>query len=438
MCVFQHAPQSSKMNARQLKAQQIVATGNITGGNGCYHVPSQSGNGRYKVVLAGLFPHCTCPDFELTNEPCKHMMAVRSWLDECKGKGRAERISPAVRLPRKTYKQDWPNYNLAQTTEKAWLMPLLADLCRSIPEPERKNQRGRPIPLADGLFAAVFKVYSGFSARRFACDLDEARERGHIGGRAPHFNSVLSVLDSEAVTPILTDLIGRSAAPLRAVETEFAVDSSGFSGCRFVRWFDEKYGEQRKEVSWVKAHICCGTRTNIIAAAEVLHKDTADSPRLPGLVKATAENFQIEELTADKAYASRKNFSAVDGVGGAFYPAFKENTTGAAGGLFGKAFHYFCLNREEYLTHYHRRSLVESTFSMVKRKFGDSVKAKTETAMRNEVLAKLVCHNVCCLVSAIYELGIDPDTFGLSGETDDGPREILRFPGCTIDRRPAQ
>ena len=28
--------------------------------------------------------------------------------------------------------------------------------------------------------------------------------------------------------------------------------------------------------------------------------------------------------------------------------------------------------------------------------------------MTNEVLAKLVCHNICCLISAIYEMGVDP------------------------------
>src|SRR5262245_10586234 len=131
------------MNARQLKAQQIVATGKITGGNGCYHVPSQSGNGRYKVVLEGLFPSCTCPDFELTGQPCKHMMAVRDWLGEQITGRPAGRLNPTAKIPRKTYKQDWPNYNLAQTTEKSWFLALLSDLCRSIPEPNRKPTRGQ-------------------------------------------------------------------------------------------------------------------------------------------------------------------------------------------------------------------------------------------------------------------------------------------------------
>jgi transposase len=87
---------------------------------------------------------------------------------------------------------------------------------------------------------------------------------------------------------------------------------------------------------------------------------------------------------------------------------FKSNATGGSGGMFAKAFQYFSLNREAFLARYHQRSNVESTFSMVKAKFGDAVRSKTNTAMKNEVLCKFLCHNICCLISAIYELGISP------------------------------
>jgi hypothetical protein len=50
---------------------------------------------------------------------------------------------------------------------------------------------------------------------------------------------------------------------------------------------------------------------------------------------------------------------------------------------------------------------VETTFHMIKAKFGARVRAKTHTAQVNEVLAKVLCHNLCCLVSAFFELGID-------------------------------
>lgn len=43
---------------------------------------------------------------------------------------------------------------------------------------------------------------------------------------------------------------------------------------------------------------------------------------------------------------------------------------------------------------YHKRSNVESTFSAIKRKFGDSVMSKTDAAMVNESPCKLLCHNL--------------------------------------------
>ena len=64
--------------------------------------------------------------------------------------------------------------------------------------------------------------------------------------------------------------------------------------------------------------------------------------------------------------------------------------------------------RDEFLQHYHKRSNIESTFSMIKRKFRDSLRSKTETAMVNETLCKVLCHNLVVLIHEMHELGIDP------------------------------
>ena len=58
------------------------------------------------------------------------------------------------------------------------------------------------------------------------------------------------------------------------------------------------------------------------------------------------------------------------------------------------------------------RSNVESTFSIIKAKFGDSLKSKTDTAMVNESLCKILCHNVCCLIQSQYELGVEATFWG--------------------------
>jgi hypothetical protein len=78
-------------------------------------------------------------------------------------------------------------------------------------------------------------------------------------------------------------------------------------------------------------------------------------------------------------------------------------------------FHHFSLRREDFLVHYHKRSNVESAFSMIKAKFRDNVRSKTPVAMVNEVLCKLVCHNICVLIHEAQELGIEVDFHGKRG-----------------------
>src|SRR5205823_2436502 len=106
-----------------------------------------------------------------------------------------------------------------------------ADLCAGVQQPAQG--RGRPrLPLADMAFASAFKVYSRFSSRRFSSDLREAESRG-LTRHAPHFNSVTNYLASPTLTPVLYDLIETSSLPLKALESDFAVDSSGFTTSRF-------------------------------------------------------------------------------------------------------------------------------------------------------------------------------------------------------------
>lgn len=427
------------MNTREERGLVIAATCRITQDRAIthkrFHVPSSSQDGKKYLVKIGECRTCTCPDFEERQLDCKHIFACQFVLKREQNADGSTTVTEMLTVVKKTtYKQDWPNYNKAATTEKRWFLSLLADLCAPIPEPVRKNLRGRPIPVRDAVYAACFKVFSGFSARRFTCDLEDAATAGHIS-RPVHFNSVLNVFDSADTTPILNDLVCRSASPLRAVEDSFAVDSSGFSGCRFDRWFDEKWGVTRTYAAWVKAHAIVGVKTNVIAAAEM--HDGGDAPMLPGLVTTTAKTFTVKEVSADKAYPSYENFDAVEKMGAQLFAMFKANTTGAGGGAFGKAFHWFSLNQEDYLKHYHKRSNVESTFSMVKRVLGDSVRAKSVTAMKNECLAKFVCHNIRCVVSGIYELGINPVFLGLDGKAEE-TRAIIPFTRCTMDDQPAQ
>lgn len=407
------------MNAREQRGKAIAERCRIDRKGDAWIVPSQSGHGKYTVRVDGPYPTCTCPDYEEHANKCKHLFAVEISLrlqanaDGSVTETRSVTMTQTTTVKRPTYKQDWPAYDAAQNNEKDHFQDLLSDLCATIPEPERKNPKkgGRPpVPMKDAAFVSVFKVYVGMSCRRFICDMRDAHERGCLAAPVSHA-SVIKAMENEALTPILVDLIQRSAAPLAEVESQFAVDSTGFCMARYHRWFDVKYGAERAEHDWVKVHIVTGCRTNCVTAAEIHDKNTNDCNILPSLVNASAKRFNLKEVSADKAYAANPNFNAVNQNGGTLYAAFRKNTTGGVGGLFEKMFHLFCANREDYLKHYHQRSNVESTFSAIKRKFGEAVRCKTDVAARNEVYAKLICQNICCLIGAMYELNLAPPSW---------------------------
>ena len=395
------------MNAREERGLVIAAVCKLNKTLDGWLVPSQSaGDTIYRVDPEKQT--CTCPDHQEAGFKCKHLYAVEFTVKrEFNPDGTVTDTKSVTFTEKVTYKQDWPAYNLAQSIEKDRLQVLLHDLCRGLAEPERPVTRGqKPHSLKDSIFSMVFKVYSTFSSRRFSSDLREAHARGYIDTVIPGVKTT-AFMENPAFTPVLKALIARSAAPLHAVETKFAIDSSGFSTNKFERWFDAKYGVTKLKHVWVKVHVACGVKTNVVTAIRILDKDAADCPQFVPLVKETSRTFTIGECSADKAYASLENFEAVADMGGTAFIAFKSNTTGAVGGLFEKMFHYFQFKQEEYMAHYHLRSNAESTFSMCKRKFGDSIRSKNDVAMVNEVLCKFLCHNLCCLIQEQCELGIE-------------------------------
>ena len=311
--------------------------------------------------------------------------------------------------------RSWTDYNAAQVEEKVRLTELLADLCSGIPQPEQTKGRPR-LPLSDMVFAAVYKVYVGFSSRRFTCDLREAYADGLIDS-TPHFNSVNRYLANPDLTGVLKELVSISSLPLKSVETDFAVDASGFSTSTFACWKETKYGKQygKREQTreWFKAHLICGVSTNIVTGMDISGRSHHDSYFFKPLVKQTSENFQLREVSADKAYLGRQNMELVESFGATPFIPFKSNTVVPKDdSVWTKMWHLFMFNRESFMDRYHKRSNVESAFSMTKRKFGSSVRGKSDVAQVNEVLAKVFCHNICVLILATRKLGVEPLFYG--------------------------
>ena len=399
------------LQKRKAKGYEIAKTNKVVQKNGKWLVPSQTNpNKTYEVVLRLDNATCTCEDYKERGIRCKHIFSVEFTITKQMSKDGSTTITTTKRI---TYPQNWKAYNTAQINEQALFMKLLSDLCKNVDEPLYTFGRPR-LQLKDMVLSSALKVYSTFSLRRFMTDTKVAVEKGYVAKQSS-FTAVGKYMQSERLTGVLNQLITLSAMPLKSVETKFAIDSSGFRTTKFNDYCREKH-HTSKEHQWIKVHICIGVKTNIITAVEIgldgNWKDSDCTHFIPLAEKTTKNGFNMQEVSADKAYSSRDNYGYIEQIGGTAYIPFRSNATGKPRGkgyIWRKMFNYFVYNRGDFLEHYHNRSNVESTFNMMKVKFTDFVRSKDKTAQLNEVLLKVLCHNIVVVIQEMNELGIEPD-----------------------------
>lgn len=395
-----------KLMTREERAEEIVKRLKIVKTSEGWRVPSSTGNGSYLVKFNGHEPECDCPDCRMRHKKCKHIYAVELYIKrEIDQEGKV-RQTKGVKI---SYSQDWRAYDKSQTNEKLVFMKLLRELVDDIEQPAYTF--GRPtLPISDMLFASALKVYSTFSLRRFMSDIKIAKEMGLVD-QLFTYPTISNLMNREDVTKILKDLIKLSSTPLKEVESTFAVDSSGFSTSRFARYYSFKHQKDLKYRMWIKAHVMSGTKTNIITAVEVTEGSANDSPQLPRLVQESSKNFALSEVSCDRAYLSKDNFRIIEEVGATPFIPFKSNSNprshkSGTVALWNKMYHYFMYKHDEFKEHYHKRSNVETCFHMIKTKFKDNLRSKSKTAQVNELLLKILCHNICVVIQEINELNI--------------------------------
>lgn len=300
----------------------------------------------------------------------------------------------------------WTKYNRSQTKEKILFLRLLNELCNILPK-KYKSKGNKPLELSHIIFCLTMKNYCLKSSRRIIGELEICRRIGLID-KVPHFNTLLNYLKNPSLTYVLQDLIRFTALPLKAVEKRFCCDSSGFgSSVIHDRWSQIRQ-QYQKHHKYFKAHITFGVLTNVVTSCRITKGSVADSPMLKDMVDETAENFNMEEFSADKAYSSRANLEAIWKYNCLPLIPFKENAKPQKGGLiWTEMYNFFKQNNELFMKKYHLRSNAETGFYMIKQKFGDLTCMRNEVGSINDVLCKILCHNICVLVQEIFILNID-------------------------------
>ena len=195
------------------------------------------------------------------------------------------------------------------------------------------------------------------------------------------------------------------------------------------RWFTEKWGKvvERQGRDWRKLHLICGTDTHIITCAEVSDWRDHDNRYFEPLVGETAEHFDVRYVAADKAYTSRRNMAFVDGLGAVLFAPFKSNVAQPDlmdDSAWARMLRMFMTDHDRWTAEYHVRSIVESVISTMKRLFGGQLNSRNDVAQGNELLCRVVAHNLVVIIHMMYERDLVPE-FHLSESM-----RLSRWPHC--------
>lgn len=397
------------MIRKQRKGKEIAKESGIRFDGTVWTVASQSGRGEYTVDLQNQT--CNCPDFCKHLVKCKHQHAVDEKIHRI-FKTVAANNNGKTKPKKKQTDRNWSGYTEAQTKGRSTFLELLYEVCQHVENslpPQKPGAGRRFLPVRDTLFGLLFKVYEVKNSRSMPELLHEAHRRGFIT-EVFSFNTISNYLQRDWITPILSELVTVSSLPLAAVETSFSVDSSGFGVSGKKTWRDVKYGNDEEWHDWVKAHVIVGNLTKVIISAVITPAYKADSPFLAPLIERTAKYFRLEEVMADAAYSSRANLELIEGHNAKALIAFKASAVfGKNGETWDRRLHAWKYHFDEFHERYRFRSNVETAFSSLKAAFGPNLRSRSEIGRVNELLAKIICHNLRALTRATYELNLDID-----------------------------
>lgn len=312
--------------------------------------------------------------------------------------------------PREEFKRDWTQYESHCRREKLMFLKILKYAIDYINIQEQYKGNGRPnAAMRDIVKALCIRVFSNFSSWRCESELKMCRSMGFIDNIYRR-STMNKYLQSEHMTRLLKQLILLIAEPLAPIELHYSADASGIGQAYGAKRWVEVRDQPRQWRYYRKIHIISGAKTNVIVAVKITEGKKHEAPFLPELLAEAKERFHIKEFSADAGYLSRKNVKAVAKAGALPFIKPKKNVAILSKNItsmWGQMLKLWKTNQDLFAQYYNQRQNVEATFSMLKRKFGGFCRSKCQISQKNEILAKVLCHNAVILTRGMVDFNLD-------------------------------
>jgi len=172
-----------------------------------------------------------------------------------------------------------------------------------------------------------------------------------------------------------------------------AVDSTGFRTGNSSIWYDIRIRRKNTRKDCIKLHISIDVDTGVIHWFTTTPSKRHDSLEFKKLIKHLPE---LGNVLGDKGYSSRNNCQIVADKNGRPYLHFKDNATNKAKGkpAWIISIRDYKNNTEEWVLVYHLRSIVESVFSSIKKRWGSFLRSRKMWMQKKELSLKVLSYNV--------------------------------------------
>jgi len=180
---------------------------------------------------------------------------------------------------------------------------------------------------------------------------------------------------------------------LRRHSMNIGVDSTGFRTNTSSLWYDIRIKRRGKRRDCIKLHISVDVDTGVIHWFTMTPWNRHDSTEFENLLKHLPE---LGNVFGDKALSSRGNCQLVADKKGVPYLHFKDNVTSNAKGkpAWIISFRAYQKDKEAWLAVYHLRSIIESVFSSIKKRWNSFLRSRRKWMQKKELSLKVLSYNV--------------------------------------------